>query len=315
MTATFYLGTHQPSWLFNPRFRNIPLFVSSRRLAGRKSTFPRALGRWALDSGAFTEIRMYGHWTITPAQYLALVCRYIEEIGMPDFVAPMDWMCEPWVISGKNQHLKRTSSAYFHGTRTARGIPEDGPDEPFDDAVLKHQRWTIDNYLELCDRARFLEREGLAPAGLEEKIAPSLQAWTKPQYLRCRRMYASAGVDLESLPVVGLGSVCRRQATSEIAEIVNALVDTGLDNLHGFGVKTEGLGDYGPWLTSADSQAWSAGERYRGYPLFPKHADRHKNCANCPDAALLWYSKVLNQLTRAHALYPSSAPGAMGRAA
>lgn len=47
---TFYLGTHMANWLGQT---DVPLFVSHMRLRDRK-TYPRALGPWALDSGAFT---------------------------------------------------------------------------------------------------------------------------------------------------------------------------------------------------------------------------------------------------------------------
>ncbi|MFG2864697.1 hypothetical protein [Streptomyces sioyaensis] len=44
---------------------------------------------------------------------------------------------------------------------------------------------------------------------------PVLQGWTLDDYLRCVDMYASMGVDLTLEPLVGLGSVCRRQSTKE----------------------------------------------------------------------------------------------------
>lgn len=40
--------------------------------------------------------------------------------------------------------------------------------------------------------------------------------------------YAQAGVELASLPLVGLGSVCRRQATSEIGNIASTLAAAGI---------------------------------------------------------------------------------------
>ena len=55
---------------------------------------------------------------------------------------------------------------------------------------------------------------------------------------------------------VGLGSVCRRQATVEISCLVHELVlGQELDNLHGFGMKIEGLAGVGYLLRSADSRA------------------------------------------------------------
>ena len=50
----------------------------------------------------------------------------------------------------------------------------------------------------------------------------------------------AAGVHLHMERRVGLGSVCRRQATAEIGDIVKAMADEGL-RLHGFGVKAAGI--------------------------------------------------------------------------
>jgi hypothetical protein len=104
----FHLGVHQPSWM--ERIAH-PLFVSHRRLMNRKA-LPRAIGPWALDSGAFSEIDLYGRWKTTPAQYAAAVNRYYDEIGNLEWCSPMDWVCEPWMLAktGKSvdEHLRRT---------------------------------------------------------------------------------------------------------------------------------------------------------------------------------------------------------------
>jgi len=55
----FYLGAHHPHWLERAPF---PLFVSHRRLAGRR-WLPRATTGWALDSGGFTELRLHVRWS------------------------------------------------------------------------------------------------------------------------------------------------------------------------------------------------------------------------------------------------------------
>jgi hypothetical protein len=85
----FYLGTHQPAWL--SRGLGIPLLVSHRRLVGRRS-LPRATGPWALDSGGFTELSLYGRWLTDARTYVAAVRRYSEEIGYLDWAASQDWM-------------------------------------------------------------------------------------------------------------------------------------------------------------------------------------------------------------------------------
>jgi hypothetical protein len=105
--------------------------------------------------------------------------------------------------------------------------------------VAEHQRRTVANYLDL---------RALAP---DLPFVPVLQGWTLPDYLRCVGLYARAGVDLVGLPLVGLGSVCRRQSGSEIQVVVEELTPLGL-RLHGFGVKTAGLGRYAEHLVSAD---------------------------------------------------------------
>jgi hypothetical protein len=245
--CTFYLGAHQPVWLWRAGF---PLFVSHRQLARRKSLHPAAC-RWALDSGGFTELSMHGRWVTPPAAYAEAVTGYADRVGGLDFAAPQDWMCEPAMIA-----------------RTGLSVRE-------------HQERTVANYLHL---------RSLAP-GLP--FIPVVQGWRLADYLHCVRLYESAGVDLAALPCVGLGSVCRRQSTAEIAVIVAALVRRGL-RLHGFGVKTSGLHLYGHLLASADSMAWSYAARRE--PPMPGCAG-HQNCANCLAYATAWRRRVLARCT------------------
>ncbi|MFG2694834.1 hypothetical protein [Kitasatospora sp. NPDC048407] len=241
----FFLGTHQPDWLARTA---VPLFVSHRRLAHRK-TLPRAAGMWALDSGGFTELSMHGEWRTEPAAYLTAVRRFSDEIGNLAWAAPMDWMCEPWIV--QNTGL----------------------------SVAEHQRRTVANFLHLRHSAPDLP------------IVPVLQGWELGDYQRCADLYEKAGIDLAAEPVVGLGSVCRRQATGEAALIVAALADRSL-KLHGFGFKTLGLRLAGHRLASADSLAWSFEARRK--PPLPGHT--HKNCANCLPYALAWRTRLLGSL-------------------
>jgi hypothetical protein len=147
-------------------------------------------------------------------------------------------------------------------------------------SVARHQALTVDNYCTLRQ---------LAP-GLP--VIPVVQGWDLPSYLACVDRYAASGVDLTAAPLVGLGSVCRRQASGEIAAIAAALVRAGL-RLHGFGVKLRGLAGYADLLESADSLAWSYAARRR--PPLPG-CRGHKSCANCPRYALGWRARVLAAL-------------------
>jgi hypothetical protein len=243
-----YLGTHETHWLAQPP-GGVPLFVSHRRLAKRR-TLPRAAGRWALDSGGFTELTLHGRWDTTPAVYAAAVRRYRAEIGGLDWAAPQDWMCEPAMLA-----------------RTGLTIAE-------------HQARTVTNLAEL---------RAIAP---EVPWVPVLQGWDRDDYLRCVDRYSAAGVDLAAEALVGLGSVCRRQSSTQIAGIAATLAGLGI-RLHGFGVKTLGLGRYARHLASADSLAWSYDARRR--PALPGHP--HRNCANCPTWALAWYQRAGRRAT------------------
>lgn len=248
----FYLGTHIPSWLGRSE---VPLFVSRTRLIGRKN-LPRAKGRWALDSGGFSELQYRGRWTTTPAEYVAFVRRCVDEIGNLDWAAPMDWMCEDIVIRGGRKGLMN-----FVGT----GL-----------SVAEHQRLTVENYVELRTMAADL------------RIIPVLQADTLDGYRRCRDAYERMGVDLTREPLVGLGSVCRRQGTEEIAEIVSGLAGDGL-RLHGFGVKTRGLRKYASLLASADSMSWSR----RGRQVRPCAHGLAQSESNCIHFAHAWRERLL----------------------
>lgn len=149
--------------------------------------------------------------------------------------------------------------------------------------VVEHQRRTTDNYLELMS---------IAP---DVPWIPVLQGWTQGDYHRHVAEYTRAGVDLTQRPLVGLGTVCRRQATSMAAATIAGLHAYGM-RLHGFGLKTQGLARTAGLLTSADSMAWSYGARARKVPMIDGHGVRHKNCANCMEYALLWRARVVEAL-------------------
>lgn len=242
----FYLGSHQPAWL--ARDLGVPLLVSHRRLAGRR-TLPRATGPWVLDSGGFTELSMHGRWRFDEHTYVAAVRRYATEIGQLEWAAPMDHMTEQPVLA-------RTGVT----TRT-------------------HQHRTVANYLRLRD---------LAP---ELPFIPVVQGDTIISYLRCADWYERHGVDLAALPLVGVGSVCRRQHTTEVEHILKALSARGY-RVHAFGAKVLGLARYADVIASSDSAAWS----YRGR-FVPGCTPSHRSESNCLRFALTWHQRLMASLT------------------
>lgn len=177
----FWLGTHEVSWLGR---LEVPLFVSRRRL-DRQHRLPRALAPWALDSGGFTELSMFGGWTVDVVTYAQRVRRFAEEVGRLAWAAPQDWMCEPAV-------LKRTGlDVAEHQRRTVRNLLDlrmilDQPVIP----VL--QGWTRDDYM------RHVEEYQRAGVDLTNEALVGVGTV-------CRRQdTASAGVIIEDLSALGL---------------------------------------------------------------------------------------------------------------
>lgn len=119
----FYLGTHELSWL---RRTDVPLFVSAVRFR-RQRSWPRARGRWALDSGGFSELQAHGRWTVDAATYAAEVRVWVAAVGWPDFVAIQDWMCEPFMLAKTGltvrEHQERTIQSYLDLRALAPEIP------------------------------------------------------------------------------------------------------------------------------------------------------------------------------------------------
>lgn len=137
MSCTFYLGTHKPHWLART---DAPLFISRRRLAEMKK-LPRALGRWALDSGGFTELNLYGTWKTTAWEYIDEVRRYRDEVGGLDFAAVQDWMCEPFMLKKTGLTVERHQRLTTWSFVTLKSLAPEIPWMP----VL--QGWTRDDYL------------------------------------------------------------------------------------------------------------------------------------------------------------------------
>jgi len=258
----FFLGTGKPRWLERA---HVPLFISANRLADYKrrgDDMPHARTLWALDSGGFTKLQQDGTWGDAD-EFGGMVTRFVDECGAPPlWCAPQDWMCEDAIINGGT-----FNGLTFKGTKLS---------------VQIHQELTVENLCYLRQEFPFIP------------WIPVLQGKTLSDYIRCDAMYRANGVDLRDEPLVGLGSVCRRQATSEITAIVETMWSRGVRRMHGFGVKTSGLREYGHLLVSADSQAWSSSARKRQYR---RPGCTHPNdCRNCLTWALEWREGVLADL-------------------
>lgn len=244
---------------------HVPLFVSAVRMPKRK--LPRARVPWAVDSGGFSVLSGSKDWP--GGSYPWSPSEYAGMVRRwRDEVGNLDWAAvQDWMCEEKI--LRRTGLT-----------------------VAEHQRRTVRSAVELRD---------IAP---DLPWVPVLQGFTRDDYFRCVDLYGRAGVDLFNGRTVGIGSVCRREDTREAEQIIRELAGLGL-RLHGFGFKLGGVERCADVLASADSLAWSDGERHKANKL-RKHIDRHartpslfgcepvtvKSRANDPAAALEWLADV-----------------------
>lgn len=263
---TFFLGA-KPHFLAHT---GVPLFVANPHLATRR-TYPRAMGPFAVDSGGFTQLSRHGTWDTgpSPRTYARQIRRYRDEIGNLLWAAPQDWMCEDAIIHGGS-----VGHQFYPGT----GL-----------SVKEHLRRTVGNYLDLRS------------ADPDLPIIPVVQGRRPADYEHCIDLYNRAGINLLTEPVVGIGSVCRIQATDEAADIVETVADIlGPSRCHGFGFKITGLRKVAYLLGSADSHAWSAqGRRISARDCdfrLPRSRSPHKNEANCLRYALSWRQRALTAI-------------------
>lgn len=176
---TFYLGIAEPSWL---NFLTVPAFINRRRFQKLKRKFPRAspATRWALDSGGFTELEMYGGWRMSAREYIALVRFLRDVVGGLDFALIQDWPVT--LVTNKITGL----------------------------SIKAHQARTLVSYVELVD---------LAP-DLEKIWTPVLVGYEPHDFIEMASSYYNVGVDLEKLPRVALGGLATRQHLPEVADLV-----------------------------------------------------------------------------------------------
>lgn len=142
--------------------------------------------------------------------------------------------------------------------------------------VAEHQKRTIESLCELRYHAPDVD------------WMPVLQGYYLDDYLAHFELYEEYEFDLHTEPVVGVGSICRRQGTRAAKDILSTLAAKGL-RLHGFGLKETALKSVSSILHSADSMAWSFRARKEQFKL---PGCVHKTCANCLKWALKWTERI-----------------------
>lgn len=221
-SVAFYVGLHQPK----DARHFLRACISINRLWGRKKRVECA--DVIVDSGAFTELFIHGHYRHDVDVY-ALELHRIYTAGVVTISAAVaqDYMCEPFI-------LKKT-----------------GMD------IITHQRLTIERYDRLISELR-----RLFGGRIPFHVMPVLQGFDPDDYRRHLEMY---GDRIPSSAWVGVGSVCKRQGDPQaILRVLSAIREARPDILlHGFGVKKTALKHHGvrEYLATADSMAWSFAAR------------------------------------------------------
>lgn len=221
----FFVGLHQPA----DAHRFARACVSINRLRTRKK--PLGCGEVIIDSGAFTELNLYGRYRHTVEAYAADLYRlHTEGVAQIIGAVAQDYMCEAFM-------LEKTGLT-----------------------IADHQRLTIERYDALVEA---LDRlfGGVCPF----PVIPVLQGYSPADYVRHLHAY---GDRLRPGMWVGVGSVCKRNgAPDRIVEVAHPIKALRPDlRLHGFGVKSTALEHPGvrELFDTTDSMAWSAAARKQG---------------------------------------------------
>ena len=213
---------------------------------------------------------------------------------MPRAVTP--WMLDSGGFTELSKYGEWTVSPYHYAEAARRYYDEIGlmdvcaiQDWMCEEEILEKTGLTVYDH-QIKTVASFLN---LMTLDDELPWMPVLQGFTLDDYLRCVDLYDQVGVDLTLEPVVGVGSVCRRQSTKEAVRIIETLWSMGI-RLHGFGFKVTGLREVAHLLYSSDSMAWSLNATNRA-PM-PGCVGKHQSCSNCPRYAVAWRHRLLNSL-------------------
>jgi hypothetical protein len=180
----------------------------------------------AVDCGGFVATRIWGAYRFDLHEYVA----WCERVPGLRWAAMMDQCCEQ-EITGANEGVVRQRQIWTY-EMAERFVDEYG-DVPWA-WVPTIQGWTVTDYLRAADDLEILIAE-------------------RQRYYRERRM-----LDFR----VGIGTLCARKDTSQVVDIVEALVDRFPDvSFHLWGVKLQALRDWPGGLpgavVSVDSAAWN----------------------------------------------------------
>jgi hypothetical protein len=218
----FFIGLN-PRWQMykflptglNVMFSAFGFWDDENREWRKGKKFKRTFGLRFLDSGGYLMLLKYGYYPFSVVNYANLVARL-----KPNFYAPMDFACEPDLVSKSKIELK---------------------------TVEERIRATVEN------AAKLAEWENQLPG----QMVPVIQGYTIDEYLECLRLHNEAGTVRDYMAV---GSMCRRISDEGLAELIPAIYyaaqEAGCSKLHFFGLKlSRNLQIYNDMIWSRDSAA------------------------------------------------------------
>lgn len=132
------------------------------------------------------------------------------------------------------QYAARIRSYAAEIGNLARASPQDHMVEP---QMLARTGLTLHRHLALTV-ANYLELKAIDPT---LPVISVVQGSAPVDYGRCVTLYDRHGIDLRREPLLGVGSICRRQDSTDAEEIINLLCRLGVRRLHAYGVRTLAL--------------------------------------------------------------------------
>jgi hypothetical protein len=253
-----------------------PLLHAARQLSAPILLSANAFSTWRMIDG----IRCWARFRTTHLGLLQGMTTYLDSAG---FVAMRRYRSYPWSI---RDYLELCAAHPWRGffapdycveAEIAHGASE----------VLDRISMTVSSYRETH---RLAERMGIA-----DRLIPVVQGATPADYRRCLERLP---IDLNAMPLLGVGSVCRRalHGPNGIRAIVEELDDALGDapvKLHLFGAKSESLAALRMHtrIGSADSQAYGVTARQLAL-----RGGFSKSNAYLADIMTAWYTKQIEAL-------------------
>ena len=200
-----------------------------------------AFSIWRPDRAGIRDWVGFDH---RPLRRLAGLDAALDSAG---FVAMARYGFYPWTVAA---YIELAAAAPWRWFSAMDLCVE--PEIARDDAeVLDRIAGTVRLYVRCLHAA---EEQGIA-----DRLAPVVQGWRPDHYLRCLDRLPG----IEHAPVLGVGSVCRRQVGGadgvlRVVDTLDRALGNGAARLHLYGVKSEAmhaLRDH-PRVASVDNQAY-----------------------------------------------------------